>query len=137
MRRPVEPMNGFIVRHRTWIRATLAAFFGLHAPLCAVACVAMADAAPTAAHRSEPSCHEEPASAPTEAPAEASGSCCDFADQATAPTADGSLAASAVGLVARTPIWQASIAGGPFARVAAENDLPPPDILLLKSTLIV
>ena len=120
----------------------MAAFFGLSAPLCAAACLALADPATAATHEAEPACHEAPASEPTGAPAPVpagtAGSCCEFADQATAPMAEASWAASAAGVVAQTPSWQAPAVRHAWSTpVSVVNDLPPPDILLLKSTLIV
>lgn len=132
------------VKRRTWLIATLTALFVLQTPLCALACLPSPAPAesPAEAHHASPPCHEQtPTTAPTE-PDDAHNDCgCEDVDRAVLASA----ADQTFSQVQSTPVLPArelrlSLIAA-FNRMAGlqlnEANLPPPDILLLKSTLLI
>jgi hypothetical protein len=118
------------------------ALFVLLAPLCAIACLPTADIQGTAdsEHGNSP-CHESaPSSQPSE-PEKSNGDCgCEDSYTAVVPIADQTstnLPSTAVVLEAAiSDVFVSEIR--PVARAQLrETDLPPPDILLRKSTLLI
>ncbi len=134
------------MKRRNWLIATVAAVFVLQAPLCVFACI------PTAAPAAEmamadgehtPSCHEQ-APASSESPSEPANSHDDcgcensYSAVLASPDETFSTAQNVVALPPRSldaPVVQ------PVTRVStvwpSETGLPPPNILLLESTLII
>ena len=119
-----------------WITASLAALFGLQGSLCAVACLA----GPPSESIAELPCHGA-AGSQTPGPAESEPEpSCDCGASTVALTEDG--AAIATILTAGIPSPRVSPVRV-FQQLASEvrpnaaERLPPPDILLLNSTLIV
>ena len=112
----------------------MAALFVLQAPLCALACLDTADAKPPAA--AGHACHEE---SPDPSPADAPEDC------GCAITADALVFQPSVSTTTWVQAFMFPSVGCELATfhsdwgtsVAYEIDLPPPDILLLKSTLII
>ena len=132
------------MNRRALLIVSLAALFGLGAPLCLVACLEGGPAAPVAAsaHDTEqsPPCHGGAPASPAEAPgSEHECDCASFPVLLTkgeSTSFNGALhvAAPAPLLVAfRVPSSESS-APRLWER---QRDLPPPDVLLLKSTLLV
>jgi hypothetical protein len=123
--------------------ATLAALFVLQTPLCVFACLpnAAPDEISAEAHHGS-SCHEEaPSPRPPSEPRDAHGDCgCSDAYTAVLASAD-----QAVSNVQSSPDLPPTTLEVPlnaiFSRTTrvrlCEGDLPPPDILLLKSTLLI
>jgi hypothetical protein len=126
------------MQRRIWLMATVAALFGLQAPLCAIACLTSAGAESTAVHLAEPPCHEQVAqSSPPAAPPPHDDGCCEFAAEMVLPAsaATSSVAALAVVPPLASQQLHASVRRAPA--IPTVGDLPPPDILLLKSTLLI
>ena len=122
--------------------AAVAALFVLQAPLCALACLPSSSAMPmadTASSDSSP-CHEEPASSPSEPPSPGHDDCgCSGESfEAVLASPDTSFTGTSIVAVVPATLTLAGYAGGnrPFLQ-PGETDLPPPDILLLKSTLLI
>jgi hypothetical protein len=128
------------VARRIWLIATVTALFGLQAPLCALACLeSPVDSAPVASQHEEHPCHDE-SSDSSEPGAPAHEGCgCEIAYDALIPgqTDATSSISSFVFVVESTP--SEPLAAEPYLAhwVPTATDLPPPDILLLKSTLII
>jgi len=125
---------------RIWLIATMAALFGLQAPLCAFACVELSAIERDVAEAAMP-CHKQ--SSEARSPGDTgSKEDCSSCDQATyeALASAPELNVPALQLaVAATPTRAEPVDASPrVAELAAvSTDLPPPDILLLKSTLLV
>lgn len=120
-----------------WRVASVAALAGLQAPLCALACLEGQVAEAAVAQRSEAPCHE-PDRAPDGAPTSDGGCGCETAREAFLPLSEASWSVptlvSAATRGVRVPPdsptrWRPA--------VPEATDLPPPDILLLKSTLLI
>ena len=154
-RTPRELQSEVIVKRRFWLILTMAILFGIEAPICAIACVTGADGAsvsvsPLAAdsrssHHVESSCHESRGdSTPGDSPSSDQDCGCDFTVEgllSTSPNVAATLAASWMspnGLVASiSSIDGLGLATSEDARAAYQPGVPPPDILLLKSTLLI
>lgn len=133
------------LRRRIWLIATVTAFFVLQAPLCALACFesldvtgASADAAPISA---SPSCHDEqsPDSSASGEPSSPLDCGCDFALQVVISHASD-LDITQAPVFAISPRSQKLVFAAAVSELPAVfygSDLPPPDILLLKSTLLL
>jgi hypothetical protein len=124
------------VKRRTWLIATVTALFVLQVPLCALACFELAGTGPTAI--SEHPCHE---GNPDSSPASESNSH-DDCDCKLAPEAlvsqiseSNTTASVAIFTSAKQLTELTNSARGHTPRVKLGADLPPPYILLLKSTL--
>ncbi len=126
------------LRH-TRLLATLAAFAVFQAPLCALACLdgSGSSAAESTEAREVPPCHEAPE--PAEPAESHDDSCCSDAFAAALKQSEK----SAAGVALATPPREHPLPPAPraverqVAVVPLETDLPPPDILLLKSTLLI
>ena len=132
-----------MVKRRNWLIAILAALFVLQTPLCVMACLpgATADDSAATTHHTVPPCHEQ---APPSAPAEPSDAHedCGCGDSYTAVLASAGLtfsnAESAATLLPTTlEVPRNAVFGRTTRARPGEVDLPPPDILLLKSTLLI
>lgn len=137
------------VKRRNWLIATLAALFVLQAPLCVLACLTNAaqdESTAETLHASPPPCHEQaphtqtPTPAPNK-PADTHNDCgCEDSFTAVLASADKTFANVQTSQVIATKALE-----DPFCAVLrstidvrlSEADLPPPDILLLKSTLLI
>jgi len=122
---------------RALLVATFAALFGLGAPLCAFACGASATVAASAAPAEESApCH---GSAPTSPAERESG--CDCDGLRVIVTKSEARAATAAPLAISVPVAPPAYALHPqrsHARVWKKPQrLPPRDLLLLKSTLLL
>ena len=122
------------MKRSIWLIATVAALFVLQAPLCAFACLDNVDTEPPAA--AGHACHEEspdpsPAGAPEDCRCAITADALVFPQSVSSTTWVQAFMFPSVGCELATfhSAWEAS--------VAYEIDLPPPDILLLKSTLII
>jgi hypothetical protein len=124
------------MRRRIWFIAIVTAFFVLHAPLCVLACVEGPSPEATAA---EHSCHDENSnSSPSEQPSSQSGCGCEPVPEALASQTSDSEIGSLHLHVSPIHIGVLNVAGVRCEPSVVRNtDLPPPDILLLKSTLIL
>lgn len=128
------------VRRRIGLMAGAAILLTLHAPLCALACLDTPAASEIAAHDAESPCHAEP---PEPSPADDPGShadCegCGLARAALLPGSDTGTLLPHVALAPRGASQPAIRASASFAPAVSETtDLPPPDILLRKSTLLL
>jgi len=134
----VGDFHGWVqsVRRHIWLIATATAFFVLQAPLCVLACVESPTAEATAA---EHSCHdfdESSNSSPEEVPRSHEGCGCELAPEAfVSQTSDSNIAWEHLHL-SPALLWELNAAREGWAPAVTPNtDLPPPDILLLKSTL--
>lgn len=124
------------IRRRTLPMAVLAVLLGLQAPLCALACLeqnGQQDSAQTGAV-----CHG-PVADPETSESSSHETCgCDFAYQALVPASDAAISAVVVHFVALDIPLQTRDASMRRAAVALNAmSLPPPDILLLKATLLI
>ncbi|MCR9095708.1 MAG: hypothetical protein NXI30_15915 [bacterium] len=133
------------MKRRNWLIATVAAVFVLQAPLCVFACIpgSGSDAEMAAGEHEMPSCHEQaPAASDTpNQPAESHDECgCESSYSAVLVSPDQTLS-NAQNIVALPP----RVLATPLAQLstrtstvwANKTDLPPPNILLLKSTLLI
>jgi hypothetical protein len=127
------------VKRRTWLIATVTALFVLQVPLCALACFELAGTGPTAI--SEPPCHE---GNPDSSPASESNShddCgCKLAPEAlVSQISESNTTTASLGIfvAAKQFTELTNFDRGRTPRLEQDADLPPPDILLLKSTLII
>jgi hypothetical protein len=124
-----------MLRRQIWLIASVGALIGLQAPLCALACQATQ---PASVSQDAPPCHEpDPDSAPAGAPSSHADCGCQFVSQALLSRA-GEATFPPLQITARPPVWpdiRPGLRGEP--QVARTPDLPAPDILLLKSTLLI
>ncbi len=132
------------MKRRNQLIATLAAFFVLQAPLCVFACLqnAAPDESTTEAHHTSPPCHEEaPSPGSSSEPGNAHEDCgCGDSYTAVLASADQTFST-----VQSSPVLPPTALEVPLNAVLSrttkvrlrEADLPPPDILLLKSTLLI
>jgi hypothetical protein len=133
-----ERLAAIRVKRHIWLIATVAALFVLQAPFCALACFEPAEADPSAI--AESSCHE---TSPDSSPAGESNShadCdCQFTTQAlVSQPMDSNTTTTVEFVVHRTErIELIDSRRSQVPRVEQNADLPPPDILLQKSTLII
>jgi hypothetical protein len=127
-----------------WLIATGLALFGLQVPLCALACMQGSDAESVTAQQAELPCHAQNSheqsrdASPSKAPCSEEDCGCDFAYEALLPIADGFSSHGSLVLVPLgTPgqVFDSSVRRA--SAVPTSSDLPPPDILLLKSTLLI
>ena len=125
-----------LARH-IWRVASVAALVGLQAPLCALACLEGQPAEPTLAQHSQAPCHEQDR-VPDDTPSSDDGCGCEIAREAFLPASEASW--SVLTLVFAVP-HGVLVPPDAEARwkpaVPEASDLPPPDILLLKSTLLI
>ena len=135
------------IRHHVWLALACAALFGLRAPLCLAACIDAAAASEAVAESAAPPpCHggmadDTPSSPdPDRAPAHECG--CDEFKWVVA--SHGTTEASKPGgtlVLEPPPVHLASFTflapRSSVPRVPAPQDLPPPDVLLLKTTLLI
>lgn len=125
------------MKRRTWLIATVVALFGLQAPICALACLQGPAAAQVAASSEMPPCHDRGSeSSPGEAPV-SDDDCCAFADEAAVFDASTPVEIASVAVTPRNTLWQPVSRAAVAQTVSRSASLPPPDILLLKSTLII
>lgn len=120
----------------------MTALFVLQAPLCVFACLSGEDIEKTAdtQHENAP-CHESEPSSESSEPADSNSECgCEDSYTALVPVADQ----ASMDLPSAAVVLGPAIAGAfvsairPVAHAyLREADLPPPDILLLKSTLLI
>ncbi len=130
------------MKRRNRLIATLAALFVLQAPLCVVACLpGESPETSTAEARQASPCHETSPSSDSNQPADSHEECgCEDSLTVVLSSADQSFSnvqnAAVVppkGLDARLiEVLSSAIQVQP-----SETDLPPPDILLSKSTLLI
>jgi hypothetical protein len=117
----------------------VAALFVLQAPLCAHACSESAKADPSSI--AEQSCHEDGSDSSPAGQSNSHEDCeCSFAagGLVSQPIASISSPTSAeIGVSPALPLEPTCSTTGQELLVAQNTDLPPPDILLLKSTLII
>lgn len=134
------------MKRRNWLIAAVAAVFVLQAPLCVFACIPTdAPNADTAMADGDhmPACHEQ-APASSESPSQPANShddCgCETSYSAVLASPDQTFS-TAQNVVAFSPRALDTSLIRLITRVStawqSETDLPPPDILLLKSTLII
>ena len=147
--RKIIGTDGKRVKRRNWLIATLTAFFVLQAPLCAFACLLAGDSQATAEEHSEVSCHD-PAPAPSSdsssspAPPEpivphdqcSCGDTLSAAVPGVAETLWNSLASAAIPSGTATDAIEVD-ASRIRPITPGRTDLPPPDILLLKSSFLI
>ena len=142
------------VKRRNWLIAILAALFVLQAPLCVLACLTNAaqdESTAEALHASPPPCHEQaphtqaphtqaPTSAPDK-PADTHNDCgCEDSFTAVLASADKTFANVQTSQVIATKALEDPVGAVLRSTIdvrLSEADLPPPDILLLKSTLLI
>ena len=137
------------VKRRNWLIATLAALFVLQAPLCVLACLTNAaqdESTAETLHASPPPCHEQAphTQAPTPAPnkpADTHNDCgCEDSFTAVLASADKTFANVQTSQVIATKALEDPVGAVLRSTIdvrLSEADLPPPDILLLKSTLLI
>ena len=147
------------VKRRNWLIAIFAALFVLQAPLCVLACLTNAtqdESTAEALHASPPPCHEQaphtqtphtqaphtqaPTSAPDK-PADTHNDCgCEDSFTAVLASSDKTFPNVQTSQVIATKALEDPV-GAVFRSTIdfrlSEADLPPPDILLLKSTLLI
>ncbi|MBJ22591.1 MAG: hypothetical protein GY910_18735 [bacterium] len=124
------------MKRRAGLIATVTAFFVLQMPLCALACVEAPAPDATAAQHS---CHDEGSgSPPVEAPVSHEGCGCALAPEAFASQASDSNLTQVDLEMAPALCPERNIVAATCAPSTVFNvDLPPPDILLQKSTLLL
>lgn len=126
------------MKRHIWLIATVTALFVLQVPFCALACFEPAGADPSAA--AESSCHETSSDSSPAGESNSHADCgCDFTTQALiSQSVDANTTASVEFVVHRTVRIEPINSRKNQAPQAGQNaDLPPPDLLLRKSTLII
>ena len=118
---------------QAWLTVSALALFGLSGPLCALACLADTQVLAPAAQSSEMPCHEQGPPEPGDSERD-----CDCVS-ASAPALLAFEAPVRMGcLVVPLPSLRAAArTHAPEPSVPRAERIPPPDILLLKSTLLV
>jgi hypothetical protein len=117
--------------------------FMLQGPLCAFACISSgADPeAPAIAAEAAPPCHESAPSPSSSEPIDSNENCgCEESGSAfLAKAEDTASSLERVEFLSRAIVFEASVAGANSAASPRPGhlDLPPPDILLLKATLLI
>ena len=137
------------VKRRNWLIAILAALFVLQAPLCVLACLTNAaqdESTAETLHASPPPCHEQaphtqtPTPAPNK-PADTHNDCgCEDSFTAVLASADKTFTNVQTSQVIATKALEDPVGAVLRSTIdvrLSEADLPPPDILLLKSTLLI
>jgi hypothetical protein len=126
------------LRRKLWCIASVAALFGLQAPLCAIACEPSAQSSQVAEAPADPPCHEPaPSSAPSPAPSSAED-CCEVSyDAPLLPSPEGTPSPPALCFSTQIVAWQPSAPLRSVRATSSDADLPPPDRLLLKATLLI
>ena len=124
------------MRRRIWLIAIVTAFFVLHAPLCVLACVEGPSPEATA---TEHSCHDENSdSSPSEQPNSHQSCGCEPVPEALASQTSNAEIGSLHLHVSPIHIGELNVARVRCeASIVQNTDLPPPDILHLKSPLIL
>ncbi|MFP6654277.1 MAG: hypothetical protein VCB25_01535 [Myxococcota bacterium] len=145
---------GFMARHefrldvcmkrRFWLSLTVTVLFGIGAPLCALACVDVTAGSEVVAQADRNSgspapCHGSSSSqSPAEAPESHQDCGCDFSIDGLLPDAASAAAFSVVGWTHSQPVAEIVVASKRAAMNRHfEPDMPVPDILLRKSTLLI
>jgi hypothetical protein len=139
-----------MMNRHAWLIATVTALFVLQAPICAVACLESdaSDASADASHE-VPACHEAAPDANSnrgaeDAPASHEDCGCDVAPSmlpipADQPGQPGELSSSRNLVAISTSTFElrrfAFVVS--YLALPCQTDRPPPDILLLKSTLLI
>ena len=131
------------MKHRAWLTLSLAASFGLSTPLCTYACLTQASetqptASPHASHGSHPFAEEHSNVPRDQRPF---GHECDCDELARALLAKGETPKPAPSFDWTVPVASPRLAPPRIAKLSfakpEEASLPRPDILLLKSTLLI
>ena len=120
------------MRH-TWLTVSAIALFWLPGPFCVLACLEDAQSAAPAALADEMPCHEQGPSEPSDL-----GHDCDCSTASVPALLAFDAPAQMAGVVLRVPAHRAIARTDllePF--VPRVERIPPPDILLQKSTLVV
>ena len=121
------------MRRHAWLTVSAIALFGLPGPLCALACLEAAQIPAVAAHSSEMPCHEEGGS---KQPSDAEQDC--DCESAAAPVLLAFDAPAQLGdVVLRIPSFRSARTAALLRFAPRTQPVPPPDILLLKSTLLL
>jgi len=131
-------------RHQLLI-ATLAALFAFQAPLCALACLpsAPSELPMDASEHAGMPCHDSAPGSTSDVPAEHSDECgCGDSLRALIPSADQTASQLSAEdhepeRAARPTLALSAAARRNAPLPPSETDLPPPDILLLKATLLI
>jgi hypothetical protein len=126
------------VRRRIWLIATAAALFVAPAPICAIACLEAPGAQSTAASATEHPCHDAGGErAPSESPSAPEACGCGFAHEALV-SATNVAPATPLAIAPPSALVDALYASADWTRaVPRDTDLPPPDLLLLESILLL
>ena len=120
-----------MVRRRIWLMATVAAFLTLQTPLCALACLESPGEA-------QPPCHEGASSPGGAPPSHDDCEGCNLGSAALLQAPDPHSEAPTPPPAALIAFSRGIDPGGcPASAISADTDLPPPDILLRKSTLLI
>jgi len=128
------------MKRHIWLVATTVALFGLQAPLCALACITGAQqSAPQVAENAEQPCHgESPDPGSEQSPASREDCSCELSTMTLVPASGVATSAPALALL---PLYAFALPVHSRVRMTApvsgSADLPPPDIMLLKSTLLI
>ena len=129
-----------VMGQRSWLITTVAAaLFGLLVPPCALACLESFQEGPSFAQLPESPCHEENSdSMPSELPGSQEDCGCEIANEDLLPGFVASLSGGTLVVISSSAPRQSLEAGMRWALTLPEDtDLPSPDILLLKSTLLI
>ena len=127
-----------IMRRRIRLIVTVAALIGLQGPLCAFACLTGPETEASAAQRAEAPCHPKSSDAsPSEAPRSPEDCGCELANEALLPGPEVSASVATLALLPRTLGWQLHSCVHRVPTIPKDGDLPPPDVLLRKSILII
>ena len=126
------------VKRHIWLIAAATALFLMLVPFCALACFETAD--PISSAVTESSCHENSSDSSPAGESNSHEDCaCDFAIQALLSQPIDSNTTAPIDLVVsrNQQLEPTDSSRSEPPQVRQNADLPPPDILLLKSTLII
>jgi hypothetical protein len=122
-----------MMQRRTWLAACLLALFGLQGPLCIAACIAGSSSSPEIADQSSAMpCHQE-SEAPADRPVSHDCECYAASDVVVATA----VAPIHYFVVIRTKAFLPIVAHRQVRTRIHRGAIPPTDILLLKTILIV
>jgi hypothetical protein len=126
------------LKRHLWLITVVTALFVMQVPFCALACFEPSEANSSAVPES--SCHEKSSDSSPAGESNSHKDCgCDFAIQALLSQPIDANTTAPVDLVVsrRQQLEPTDSSSSRAPQVRQDSDLPPPDILLLKSTLII
>lgn len=126
------------IKRHIWSVASVVALAGLQGPLCALACLEVQAPEAEVAHHAAPPCHETEPAADAAPPVSHDDCGCEISPEDLVALSESPRNAESTHLASGRPLRRALDLHARWRPPVPEaTDLPPPDILLLKSTLLI